>query len=305
VNMEPDKTRRIPPHQIQETAKALSGDLRLRILEALGKGTRSISQLMEALGAAQPTVSINVQILEQAGLITTAPGPNREKLCSRAHDYLLFELPRETGESLSDLEEISMPVGMYTSCSVKAPCGLAGRESLIGCPDDPRSFFLPDRSEAQLLWFSEAGFVEYLFPNPIPPEVSLKGLKISAELCSEAMGFNEDWPSDVTLFVNGKRIATVTPEGDFGREKGSLTPVWWVYGSQYGKLYEWEITGEGSFAEGRRGSGVRLADLGLRYDQPIAIRFEVEGTAVNKRGLNLFGAGYGNYNQDIKLTFAK
>jgi predicted transcriptional regulator len=193
----PDSIKRIPSTQIQEVAKALAGDLRLRILEVLGDRTMSLSQLMIELEVAQPTISINIQILEQAGLVVTAVGSNREKMCSRAHHSLLIELPNRLGDALPDMEEVRMPVGMYTDCSIGAPCGLAGKDGLIGCPDDPRTFYLPERSEAQLLWFSDAGFVEYRFPNPVPPGVELTELRVSAEICSEALGFNSEWPSDI------------------------------------------------------------------------------------------------------------
>lgn len=301
-----DRTLRIPPSQVQEVAKALSGDLRLRILEALGGGQAlSVNQLMERLGVAQPTVSINVQLLEQAGLVTTAQGANREKLCSRAHDTVVLELPRAAGESLRELEEISMPVGLYTDCSVQPTCGLVGREGVIGCADDPRSFFLPERTEAELLWFSGTGYVEYRFPNPVPQEIELQGLRISAELCSEAMGFNEEWPSDITLYVNDRRIGTATPSGDYGGQRGELTPAWWMYGTQYGNLYEWSIGGEGSFLNGDRVSGIRVVDLGLDYNKPITVRFEVEEGAANPRGMNLFGSRFGRYEQSVKLVFVK
>lgn len=300
-----ERTKRVPPAQIQEVAKALSGDLRLRILETLGDRTMSVSQLADALGVAQPTVSINMQILEQAGLVTTTQGANREKLCSRACDGVWFELPKSPGEALHELEEIVMPIGLYTGCSVQPTCGLAGMDGIIGCPDDPRSFYLPERSGAELLWFSGAGHVEYRFPNPVPPELTLKGLRISAELCSEATGFNEDWPSDITLYVNGKRIGTVTPRGDYGRERGKRTPTWWAYGTQHGDLYEWRIEADGCYVGTERTSAVTLDELGLHFHRPIEVRFEVEPDAANCRGLNLFGEQFGNYSQAIKMTFVK
>ncbi|HEY0828004.1 MAG TPA: ArsR family transcriptional regulator [Bacilli bacterium] len=300
---EPMKT--IPPTKLQEVAKALSGDLRLRILEILGNQTLSVTQLMTALGVAQPTISINVQILEQAELITTTQGANREKLCSRMHDSLLLQLPNTPGEALHEIEEIMMPIGMYTDCRIQSACGLAGKEGVIGSPDDPRSFYLPERSDAELLWFSEAGYVEYRFPNPMPPGVKLSALVISAELCSEALGFDENWPSDITLFVNGKRIGSVTSPGDFGKSRAVITPSWWIYGSQYGLLYEWRIQGEGSFVNDEPLSDILLQHLDLHFNNPIIIRFEVEETAINKRGLNLFGAAFGNHPQGIRLTFVR
>jgi len=302
-NKETMKT--IPPTKIQEVAKALSGDLRLRILEILGNQTLSVTQLMTALGVAQPTISINVQILEQAELITTTQGANREKLCSRVHDSIMLQLPNTPGEALHEVEEIMMPIGMYTDCRIQPTCGLAGKEGIIGSPDDPRSFYLPERSDANLLWFSEAGYVEYCFPNPMPPGVNLSSILISAELCSEALGFDENWPSDITLFINGKRIGSITSPGDYGRIKGSHTPSWWIYGSQHGLLYEWRIGNEGSFLNEEHLSDIVLQDLNLHFNSPIRIRFEVEETAINRRGLNLFGAAFGNHPQDIKLTFKR
>ncbi|MDF2720209.1 MAG: ArsR family transcriptional regulator, partial [Paenibacillus sp.] len=41
---------RYPASRITEVAKALSGDLRVRILEALGDKPMSVGQLAEALG---------------------------------------------------------------------------------------------------------------------------------------------------------------------------------------------------------------------------------------------------------------
>jgi len=305
VSVPEDRIKRIAPARVQEVAKALSGDLRLRILEALGDRTMSISQLMAALGAAQPTVSINVQILEQAGLVVTSSGNNREKLCSRAADALHIDLPRHPGETFHEMEQVSMPVGLFTDCSIALPCGLAGKEGLIGCPDDPGAFYLPERAEAQLLWFSEAGYVEYRFPNPLPEGAELEALVVSAEMCSEALGFEEEWPSDVTLFINGRRIGTVTCPGDYGRERGRLTPAWWLYGTQYGDLHTWRVEADGSRADGVPSAGTGLPDLELRGQRPITVRFEVEATAGNRRGLNLFGASFGNYPQDILLSFVR
>lgn len=296
-------TKRIPATQIQEVAKALSGDLRLRILEVLGNEAMSISQLMQALGAAQPTISINVQILEQAGLIETTTSSNREKICTRLQDTLLIELPNRPGEALEEMEEIHMPIGMFTACYVRPTCGLASKDNIIGSPDDPRTFYLPERSEAGLLWFGGSGYVEYQFPNPVPPGKPLMSLSCSVELCSEAHGYSEDWPSDITLFINGMRIGTITCQGDFGENKGKLTPNWWVFGTQHGVLTQWSIDEKGSYLNGERCSNIGLADLGLNFQSPIKVRFEVEDTAHNKRGLNLFGASFGNYAQDIILSF--
>ncbi|TLS48959.1 ArsR family transcriptional regulator [Paenibacillus antri] len=297
---------RFPPSKITDVAKALSGDLRVRILEALGDTQLSVTQLAEALGVAQPTVSINIQILEQAGLVVTAQGSNREKLCSVSCRSILLELPSRPGDGLHKTEEIRMPIGMYSLCSVQPPCGMANRDGLIiGSTDDPRAFYMPERTDAALLWFSGAGYVEYRFPNPMPPGVSIDELRLRAELCSEAPSFRMDYPSDITVFVNDLPIGTWTSPGDFGDRKGKLTPDRWTSGTEYGVLTEWSVRADGSYVNGARAAATTLERLSLKYNQPIRLRFEIREDADNRRGINLFGSAFGDHPQDIVLSFIR
>ncbi|MBB6674427.1 ArsR/SmtB family transcription factor [Cohnella nanjingensis] len=300
------ETIRYPASRIVDIAKALSGDVRVRILEALGDKTMSVSQLAEALGVAQPTVSINVQILEQAELVVSTQGANREKLCSVTCRSILLELPAKPGEGLHRTEEIHMPIGMYSHCSVQPTCGMAARDgTLLGSTDDPRVFYMPERIDAALLWFSGAGYIEYYFANPMPPGASLDELHIRAELCSEAPSFKMTWPSDITVSINGLPVGTWTSPSDFGDRKGKLTPERWRAGSEYGRLTEWRVTAGGSQVNGEAASGTTIGELGLAFNQPIRVRFEVREDAPNANGMNLFGAGFGDHPQDIVLSFVR
>jgi predicted transcriptional regulator len=303
MNSQPDNIKRIAKMNVQEVAKALAGDLRLRIIEALGEEELSISQLAEALGVAQPTVTINVQALESAGLVESRQGINREKICYRNYDTILFDLPMKPGEGLRGAEEIHMGIGMYTSCKVESPCGILGPEEMIGCPDDPRVFYDPQRGEAELLWFGGSGYVEYYFPNPVPPGVGLKQLRLSAELCSEAPGFDMEWPSDIALWINGSFIGEWMSPSDFGDRQGELTPSRWLGMTQYGKLAEWEVDMEKSSVNGSQSSSVSLGDLDLHFSRPVVVRIGVREDAANARGLNLFGEHFGDHPQGLKLTF--
>ncbi|TMV44818.1 MarR family transcriptional regulator [Paenibacillus mesophilus] len=297
---------RYPASRITEVAKALSGDLRVRILEALGDKPMSVGQLAEALGVAQPTITINVQMLEQAELIVSTPGANREKICSVTCKAILLELPIKPGDGLHRLEEIHMPIGMYSNCRVQPPCGMAGKDgSLFGSIDDPRVFYMPERTEASLLWFSGTGSIEYYFANPMPPGVPLDELRLKAEVCSEANSFRMDYPSDISLYMNDLLVGTWTSPGDFGDRKGKLTPDRWFHGTEYGTLVEWKVTKEGCFLNGSPGAETTLDMLGLHYREPIRVRFEVSEDAANKGGLNLFGSGFGDHPQDIVLSFVR
>lgn len=297
---------RFPASRIVDIAKALSGDVRVRILEALGDKSMSIGQLAEALSVAQPTISINVQMLEQADLIVSTQGANREKICSVTCRSIQLELPARPGEGLHQTESIHMPIGMFSHCSVQPPCGIIGRDGLaIGSSDDPRSFYMPERTEAALLWFSGAGYVEYYFANPLPPGVDLDELTVRAELCSEAPGFRMDWPSDISVAINDLPIGAWTSPSDFGDRKGKMTPERWKVGSEYGQLTEWRVTQSGSLVNGRPAAATTIADLKLAYNLPVRVRFEVREDSENVRGMNLFGTSFGDHPQDIVLSFVR
>ncbi|MCL6458856.1 MAG: helix-turn-helix domain-containing protein [Gorillibacterium sp.] len=297
---------RFPASRIVDVAKALSGDVRVRILEALGDKSMSIGQLAEALNVAQPTISINVQILEQTDLVVSTQGANREKICSVTCRSIQLELPSKPGDGLHQTENIHMPIGMYSHFSVQPPCGMVGRDGqIMGSADDPRTFYMPERTEAALLWFSGAGYVEYYFANLLPPGVSLDELRVRAEICSEASGFREDWPSDISLLINDLPVGTWTSPSDFGDRKGKLTPERWKVGSEYGKLTEWRVTKDGSQVNGLMSAPTTIESLQLAYNLPIRVRFEVREDSENVRGLNLFGASFGDHPQDIFLSFVR
>lgn len=297
---------RYPASRILDVAKALSGDVRVRILEALGDRPMSVSQLAEALGMAQPTISINVQTLEQVNLIVSTQGANREKICSVTCRAIQLDLPSKPGEGLHPTEEIHMPIGMFSHCSVQPSCGMAGKDgSVIGSQDDPRVFYMPDRIDASLLWFAESGYVEYYFANPLPPGVMLDEIRISAEVCSEAPAFREDWATDITLTINDHLVGTYTCPSDFGDRKGKLTPESWKSGTEYGMLTEWSISSKGSQINDIPSAPTTIDMLNLSFNKPISIRFEVQEDAVNKRGLNLFGSNFGDHPQDIVLSFIR
>ena len=166
----------------------------------------------------------------------------------------------------------------------------------------PETYLNPKRAVASLLWF-ERGFVEYKFPNNLKGNVVLEELEISMELSSEVPGTNPDWPSDLTLWINGIDVGTWTSPGDFGDVRGKFTPAWWkLEGSQYGLLKNWKVTDSGTFIDGTRVSDVTLAMLDVRGHSSVKIRIGMKEHAVNVGGINIFGAGFGNYDQDIVMT---
>ena len=122
------------------------------------------------------------------------------------------------------------------------------------------------------------------------------------ELSSEVPGTSADWPSDITVSVNGIEIGTWMSPGDFGDKRGVYTPDWWkLKGSQYGKLKNWRITHDGTFVDGMKISPVSLKELDLENHRSIRLKIGVNDDAKHPGGINIFGRGFGNYDQDIVL----
>jgi predicted transcriptional regulator len=289
--------------QLELVTKALGSDTRLEILRFLGTHTSSLLEIAESLNLPQSTATLHINILEKAGLIETDLQPARrglQKIIARRYDRMVIQLPAEPKAEMEPVE-VSMPVGAYVDADVVPTCGLAGEMGIIGLLDDPLTFFEPERVFAQLLWFHR-GFVEYRFPNRLPNGALLDLLEVSFEVCSEAPLHHFDWPSDITVWINGVEVGTWTSPGDFGGERGRLTPRWWdSTNSQYGLLKVWKVTEEGSYVDGVKVSGVILDHLNLDTGKLISIRVGIKDSAHNIGGVNLFGAKFGNYPQDIIL----
>jgi predicted transcriptional regulator len=284
-----------------ELFKALASETRLKILALLAERDMNINEMGQALGIMFPTVSKHVQALEQAGLVVSEYMPGvqgTQKRCRLRYDQLVFtfENPKNAEDQIIEME---MPVGLYSLVNPSPTCGLANAQQLIGYLDEPQSFLLPERASAQLLWMS-SGFVEYLFANTLPTSYEITRIEISMEICSEAPDYENDHPSDITLWVNGAEVGTWLSPGDFGGKRGRLNPYWWGdKHTQFGSLKVWSITPEGSYIDGLAVSDVTIKDAMVAPQQPISVRIGNKPDADHVGGFNLFGREFGNYRQDL------
>jgi len=296
----------VDPLEDIEVLKGLASPIRAGILKLLhDRGPLNGNEISEKLGLPQSTVSTNIQILETAGLIRTETQKARkgnQKICHSTFDEILVMFKQDMTPLQSNTIDVSMPLGLYTSCEVSAPCGLCSTEGIIGLLDVPDTFLDPDRMKAGLIWFTR-GYVEYQFPNNAKlAQNTIESMEFALELSSEVPGTSADWPSDITLSVNGTEIGTWTSPGDFGDKRGVYTPDWWkLKGSQYGKLKSWRVTNAGTYIDGLKISPVSLVDLDLAKHHSIRLRIAVKEDAKHPGGINIFGRGYGNYDQDIVL----
>ena len=287
--------------------KGLASPIRIRILKLLHqKGALNVNQISEELELPQSTVATNVQMLEKAELIRTQTVKARkghQKVCEALYDEVIVRFDGEEPRTKDDdLVEVSMPLGLYTTADVSPPCGLCSTQGIIGLLDIPNFFHDPNRMQAALIWFGR-GHIEYKFPNNAKLlNAAVEWLEFSMELSSEVPGTNADWPSDITLWVNEVSVGTWTSPGDFGDKRGVYTPNWWkLEGSQYGLLKTWRVGQQGSFIDGVRISEVTVADLDLAKHHSIRMRIGIDRDAKHPGGINVFGKGFGNYDQDILM----
>lgn len=295
----------VDPRERVDLLRALASEVRVRILDLLIRtGPRNVNQVAEELRLPQSTISSNIQALIDAGLVEARAEKGRkgsQKICRPTFSEVLItfkEPAAQTGQAI----EVEMPLGLYTRCEAASPCGLCARDGVIGLLDVPDTFLDPDRMRAGLLWLTR-GFVEYQFPNNAKlAGTPVAALELALELSSEVPGTSRDWPSDITVAINGREIDTWTSPGDFGDRRGRYTPDWWkLAGSQYGELKRWRVTPEGTFRDGERVSDCALDDLELDRHRSIRVRVGVRDDARHPGGMNIFGRGFGNHDQDILL----
>jgi predicted transcriptional regulator len=286
-------------------SKALSSLDRIKIIKLLYYNSYNIGEIAEQLQIPASTAALHVRILEGAGLIHTENQPGNRgsmKLCSRKNDYINIRL-NGLSTGVDQIATISMPVGAYTDCRITPTCGLADANGYIGYEDRPADFFLPSRFNAQLLW-TAGGYVEYKFPYAIDSSKNLKQLLLTFEVCSEVANYRENWKSDITLWINGQECGTYRSPGDFGARRGRLNPSWWESGvTQYGLLTTFTITDKATFVNNEECGRIGLSSLALKDNSFITVRIGNKEDAEFPGGFNLFGQKFGDYEQDINMSF--
>lgn len=295
------------PEKLSKVTHALSSRARLRILNLLNQGKLNIHQLAEALEIPISTAASHVRVLEDANLILTELRPaNRGamKVCTRNFDDVHILLNSQENQSATDTKtyELEMPIGQYVDFQVAPTCGMANHEKFLIPEDAPVYFYNPERMQAEIIW-TRKGFLEYKFPIAIRPDSVMKEIQFSLELCSEAPNYDPNWPSDITVWVNGTDIGTWTSPGDYGDRPGKLNPDYWrkTTSSQYGKLKTWKITDENTMIDDFHLSDVTLEDIRIFDKEYVTFRIGIKEDALHKGGINIFGKEFGDFCQDIKL----
>ena len=295
INLEEEK-------ELMALGKALSSEIRLKILGLLQEGPLCVNEIAEFLNIPASSAALHVRVLEEAELIRTELKPGIRgymKLCIRQETSVVLDLQKKSKEQREEV--ISMPVGNYVDYKITPTCGMVNEEEYIDGEDEPRCFYDPRRTTAKLVWFS-SGYLVYRFRNAGMQKEPVKSLDFSAELCSETADYNLDCPSDITLWINGIEAGTWTCPSDFGGRRGKLNPDWWEdKNSQYGNLKNWHIDETGTYLDGLQVSGRGIEAYALAEGPYVSVRIGIKEDAEHVGGVNIFGNCFGDYPQDLVM----
>lgn len=297
-----------PEHKdrILKIGKALSIPARLEILDILKNTPRSLQEISSLLDIPLSSVALHIKVLEEAGLIITEAQSGTRgsmRVCLCCFSSILLTQFNADVDSFNKTVSMEMPIGNYFDCEIHPTCGIANEKGAIGAYDSVNTFYSPLRTQAQLIWFTK-GYLEYRFPNILNSLLEVDEISFSMELCSEAAGFLENWPSDITIYINDIEVATYLSPGDFGARRGKLTPEIWANGStQYGLLKTFSVKKDGGYIDGfRQNPYISIRDLKLSDHQHISLKIAVKEDTSHVGGVNIFGPKFGDYPQGIIMN---
>lgn len=282
--------------------RALSSPERVSILRMLYTRSMTVTEVAHALYMSVSTATFHLHILRDAGFINIVLKPGKRghvQLCQLCLSSLhISAIPLdESAVGQAVIQEI--PVGLYTDAGMEFVAGFCTADEQIMF--DSGNYYDPRRAEAQLLWAS-GGYVEYAISNTRPNE-QLRRLSLSLEICSETLNYQIGWKSDITFWLNGRELCTFTSPSDFGGRRGRLNPDWWHdETTQYGELIEITVTDAGCFLNGAPTTCEHAPVISdFNGADTLVLRIGNKPDARYKGGFNIFGRGFGDHGQDIRI----
>lgn len=291
--------------KIFTVSRALANKDRLELLRLLESKPMTITEIAKEMNIPKSTAAMHADILRDAQLIFINYKPGKKghiKLCSRSANFVEFIFDNKDPSNFQNIFQFEMPIGNYFDFQITPPCGLVDAEKEIGKYDDVETFLSPERFKAELLWF-QSGYVSYKFPNLPNRQLEYESISFSLEFCSETIYSRNDWPSDITIWINDIEVITHTSPGDFGGRRGKYTPEYWFINStQYGILNEFTVNENGCYTNRvLTHNKITINQLNLGESPFIKFKIGVKEDAFHKGGINIFGKNFGDYNQAIIL----
>lgn len=291
--------------QAAKIARALSSELRLQILQIIESKPMNISEVADKMNIPISSTAAHIRVLEDAGLVVTTNQPGRrgsQKVCGLKVGRIEYTLLQKKFSKTQNFIMEEMPVGNYFDCHIVAPCGIVSEKGFLSSEDSICGFYSAQKYTAQLVWLSR-GYLEYRFSNyQIRRIQHIDSVEFSFEICSEAPAYNNNWKSDITIWINGIDIGTLRCNGDYGGRKGKLNPDWWSMDlTQFGELRTLSITHEGCYIDRTKISDENIDSLKMLFGDFISFRIGLKEDSKYVGGLNLFGEKFGDYPQNIVM----
>lgn len=288
--------------------RALSSPVRIEILRMLNQKPMLLSEIANTLDLQLSSAAFHLRVLEDAGL-TQYEFSTKRKGTLKWYSYslsknIILQMRAPLGaNALPEHRIMHVPIGDYIDAEFDFYCGFASEKQQL-MENEPHKAFITERHSAQILWSRHSGFVTYALPNDYATDGELNHIALSAELCAETNGYNNDYPSDITFWINGIELCTWTCPGDFGDRYGKYTPEWWYLEStKYGLLTNITVKKTGVYLnEQLINKQIGLSDLHLSNGNRTTFRIGVKKDAKHRGGFNLFGDQFGDFHQPIIFT---
>ena len=294
---------------ITTLGRALSSPVRIQMIRLVNKKNMLASEIAAELHLPLSSTIFHLNILEEAGIIKksfSTKGKGTLHWYTYVTNIAMIRFRNSNGYSKPEsrapyVHQIN--IGEYIDAEFSKQCGIATDEKQI-MSQDPHNAFVAGRQDAQIIWSEGYGSLLYAIPNNYAQQGKLNEIKISLEICSEAPGFNSDYPSDITFSINGIEICTFVSPGDYGDRYGKFTPSWWYPEStKYGTLTNISIRSNGVFLNEKLvNKSISLDNLRLQESNKTTFGIEVKKNAHHPGGFNIFGSKFGDYDQHIIFT---
>ncbi|HYF54729.1 MAG TPA: ArsR family transcriptional regulator [Salinarimonas sp.] len=296
----------VPPEKALAVLKALSNESRLKMMRLLAKEPLGVTEIARLIGVTQPTATVYIQQLEEAGLISfrfvkTPQGV--QKISYTLYDGILIDWLAQDGALMAEEHAIDMPVGHYAMIQCGGRSLMASKARVIASREDVSKFFNPVRMDAELLVLEE-GSVRYLFPFNVPQGHTVQSLKLSLEVAAAYPG--ERRSSMLLLHVNGREIGPISLDnaGAPMQRAGSM-PDWLPQDlAEAGRLMVIEIGTQETKVNSQPLSPLRVTDLELSPMKPFEVSFTVSGNGGAPAGMIIYGKAFGLYGQHIRATIS-
>lgn len=153
---------------ICKVSRALASPERVRILKSLLNHPKYLSDLSKELDIPVSSVSRHIDVLAEAQLvfIDYQPGlKGHTKFCTQLATEYTISLYAPNLETEQEKEyTVEMPVGMFSHCHIKPPCGMAGKSSDFPSLSTIREYSFPLSGFRQNVFGSIRDLSAILFP---------------------------------------------------------------------------------------------------------------------------------------------